>query len=194
MKPNQPQLYIILDHTFDFSNKERCIAILKNIPIRAELEQYFLYASHLFNKEPENPQDIQIEKQEQNEEIWLTFNDIHIKIHKHIIQLQFPIIFRAFFDYENLRNAIYDLLKKWFISCGSTEMSVYPSYWTYASYEYKQDWHKKRLLILQEKICNQCTSYKRTKLNLRQCLSNELEDTKEMSNKQYKRWFVKKIE
>ena len=193
MKPNQPQLYIILDHAFDFSDKEKCIAILKNIPIRAELEQYLLYASHLFNKEPENPQDIQIEKQEQSEAIWLTFNDIHIKIHKHIIQLQFPIIFRAFFDYENLRNAIYDLLKKWFIPCGSTEMSVYPSYWVYASYEYKQDWHKKRLLILQEKICNQCTSYKRTKLNLRQCLSNELEDTKEMSNKQYKRWFVKKL-
>jgi hypothetical protein len=190
MRTTQPQLYIILDHTLDFSDKENCITYLKNIPIKDELEQYLLYASHIFNKEPEILQDIQVEKQDTDNAIWLILNDIQIKIHKHIIQLRFPVIFRAFFDYENLRNAIYELLKKWFIPCGSTEMSIYPSYWLYAAYEIKNDWHQRRLILLQDKICNHCNSYKRTKLNLRQCLSNELKETEEMKNKQYKGWFA----
>jgi hypothetical protein len=188
---NQPQLYIILNHTLDFSDKKSCVEQLKNIYIKGGLEQYLFYASHLSNKEPESPQDIQMEKQDTDGTIWLVLNDIHIKIQKHIIQLQFPIIFRSFFDYDSLRKSIYELLKKMFIPCGSTEMSAYPSYWLYTNYEIKNDWHKRRLLILQEKICNQCTSYKRTKLNLNQCLSKELEDTKKMKNKQYKGWFVK---
>jgi len=190
MKTKQPQLFVILNHTLDFSNKEGCIAHLKSIPIKEELNQYLLYVSHIFNKEPENQQDIQIEKQDKDGSIWLAINDIHIKIQKHIIQLRFPIIFRVFFDYDNLQNAIYELLKKWFVPCGSTEMIVYPSYWLYAPYEIKNDWHRRRLIILQDKICNQCNSYKRTKLNLRQCLSTELTEAKEMKNKQYKGWFV----
>jgi len=190
MKTTQPQLYIILDHHLDFSNKGNCVAHLKSISIREELKQYLLYASHLSNQEPEIPQNIQVEKQDADGAIWLTINDIHLKIHKRIIQLRFPVIFRSFFDYENLRNAVYNLLKKLFIPCGSTEMSIYPSYWLYAPYEIKNDWHKKRLLILQEKICNRCNSYKRTKLNLHQCLSNELKNANEMKNKGYKGWFV----
>ena len=189
MKTKQPQLYIILNHNLDFSDKETCIAHLKNTPIKEELEQYLLYASHLFNCEPEILQDIQVEKQDIDGAIWLMVNDIQIKIHKHIIQVQFPVIFRVFFDYDNLQKAVLELLKKWFIPCGSTEMSVYPSYWLYANYEIKNDWHQRRLIILQDKICHQCNSYKRTKLNLRQCLSNELTEAKEMKNKQYKGWF-----
>jgi hypothetical protein len=193
MKTNQPQLYIILNHTLDFSDKEDCVARLKSTAIKEELERYLLYASHLFNCEPEIPQDIQLEKQDIDGAVWLIVNNIQVKIHKHIIQLRFPIIFRAFFDYDNLRNAVYELLKKWFIPCGSTEMSIYPSYWLYAPYEIKNEWHQRRLILLQEKICHQCNSYKRTKLNLRQCLSNELESANEMKNKQYKGWLVKEI-
>ena len=191
MISNQPQLYIIINHTLNFRNKENCIAKLKSVPIQEELEQYLLYASHLSNKKPDYPQDIQVEKQDDDGTIWLLLNDIHIKIQKHIIQLRFPIIFRAFFDYDSLRNAIYKLLQKIFIPCGSTEMSIYPSYWLYANYEIKNDWHKRRLLILQEKICNQCTSYRRTKLNLQQCLSNELNEIKEMKNKKYRGWYIR---
>jgi len=193
MKQEQPQLYIIIDHTLNFSDKENCVACLKNISVKEELEQYLLYLSHLANKKPENLQNIQMEKQDEDGSIWLILNDIRIKIQKHIIQLQFPIIYRAFFDYDSLRNAIYELLKKMFIPYGLSEMSVYPSYWLHEHYEIKNAWHKKRLFILQKKICKKCTSYKRTKLNLRQCLSYELEDAKEMKKKQYKGWFVKKI-
>jgi hypothetical protein len=190
----QPQLYIIMDHKLDFSEKILCINMLRNIEMENELSQYLLYASHLTNKEPENPQPIQIEQVDEDGIIWLSLHGICIKIHKHIIQLRFPVIFRAFFDYVYLRDAIYNLLKKLFIPCGTTEMIVYPSYWSYAHYEIKNDWQKKRLIVLQEKICEKCNSYKRTKLNLRFCLSNELLDEKQVAGKHYKAWFVKKID
>ena len=193
MKTNQPLLYIILDHTLDFSDRENCISRLKNAPVEEELTHYLLYASHLSNSEPEDCKDIQVGEQDSDGSISLIANDIHIKIHKHSIQLRFPVIFRAFFDYGSLQNAIYELLKKWFIPCGSTEMIAYPSYWLYAAYEIKNDWHKRRLIILQEKICNKCNSYKRTKLNLHQCLSNETKTENEMKNKHYKGWLVKKF-
>ena len=190
----QAQLYIIINHALDFSDKESCVAKLKNISIKEELEKYLLYASHLSNQKVEIPQELQFEKIDEENAIWLRLNDICIKIHKNIVQLRFPIIFRAFFDYEPLRNAVYDLLKKLFLPCGSTQMSAYPSYWLYVHYEIKNDWHQRRLTVLQEKICNQCNSYKRTKLNLRLCLSDEMEDVKKMSEKQYKGWYVKKLE
>ena len=193
MKTNQPQLYIVIDHDLDFLDAQSCIAKLKNTPIREELEQYLLYVSHLSNQEVEPPQDIQLEKIDEDNAIWLMLNDIQIKIHKHIIQLRFPVIFRVFFDYDSLRDAICGLLEKLFTACGSTQMSVYPSYWSHENYEIKNDWHKRRLIILQEKICDKCNSYKRTKLNLRLCLSNEIEDVKLMRNKQYKAWFVKEM-
>ncbi len=193
MGMNQPQLCIIIDHALVFSDKELCVATLKSISITEELEQYLLYASHLSNKEVETPQYVQLEKVDEEGAIWLVLNDVHIKIHKHIIQLRFPVIFRAFFDYDSLRGALYELLKKLFIPCGSTELSAYPSYWLYEPYEIKNDWHERRLIILQEKICNQCNSYKRTKLNLQLCLSNELKSIKEMTEKRYKGWFIKKL-
>ncbi|MDR1181797.1 MAG: hypothetical protein LBL13_07445 [Bacteroidales bacterium] len=183
-----------MNHTLNFSEKDSCINIFKEQRIDDELNQYLLYVAHLTNEKPENPQTIQIEQIDDEGVIWLRLNDIRIKIHKHIIQLRFPVIFRAFFDYTNLREAIYNLLKKIFIPCGTTEMVVYPSSWLYASYEIKNDWHHKRLMVLQEKICEKCNSYRRTKLNLRLCLSNELLDVKQVADKHYKAWFIRRLE
>jgi hypothetical protein len=183
-----------MDHTLKFSEKELCINMLKELKIENELNQYLLYVAHLTNENPKEPQTIQIEQIDEEGVIWLSLNEIRIKIHKHIIQLRFPVIFRAFFDYAYLQEAIYDLLKKIFISCGTTELAAYPSHWDYASYEIKNDWHRKRLLILQEKICEKCNSYRRTKLNLRLCLSNELLDMKQAADKRYKIWFSKRLE
>ena len=193
MKTNQPQLYIVIDHNVDFLDTQLCVSKLKNTSIKEEFEQYLLYVSHLSNKEIDTPQDIRLEKIDDDNAIWLTLNDIQIKIHKHIVQVRFPVIFRAFFDYDFLREAICNLIKKLFTAYGSTQMSVYPSYWSYADYEIKNDWHKRRLTVLQDKICDKCSSYKRTKLNLRLCLSDEIYEVKDMRNKQYKAWFVKNI-
>ena len=155
----QPQLYIIMDHTLNFSEKETCINILKNIPMKEELNQYLLYVVHLTNETPESPQAIQVETIDDDGIIWLRLHGICIKIHKHIIQLRFPIIFRAFFDYVYLREAIYNLLEKLFIPCGATELIAHPSYWNYASYEIKNEWHQTRLIALQKKILWRIAKY-----------------------------------
>ena len=193
MKPNQPLLYIVIDHDVNYLDTKLCVEKLKNTSINQQLEEYLIKISHISNNEIDTPQDIRFERIDEDNAIFLSLNDIQIKIHKHIIQLRFPVIFRAFFDYDPLRNSICNIVEKLFISYGSTQMSVYPSYWSYADYEIKNDWHKRRLITLQDKICNKCTSYKRTKLNLKLCLSDEIYDVNQMKNKQYKGWFVKDI-
>jgi hypothetical protein len=182
-----------MDHLLDFSEKESCINKIRNTEIEDELKQYLFYATHLTNESPKMPQFIQVEQIDEKDLICLTLNEIHIRICRHIIQLKFPVIFRSFFDYSYLREAIYHLLKKLFIPCGATELIVYPSYWSYAPYEIKNEWHQRRLIILQEKICEKCTSYKRTKLNLRLCLSNGVENINQVVDKHYKAWFIKTL-
>ena len=188
----QPLLYIIIDHALDFSKKESCINLIKSQSIEAELEQYLLYASHLTNTPPKEVQQIELKQTTDGEAIWFTINDIDIKIHKHSIQLCFPFNFRTFFDYEPLRNAVEQLLRQWFLPIGAEEYTAYPSFWQQSPTEIRNAQHEKRLSVLQDKICHQCISYKRTKLNLGLCLSR-IEDPKLMANKQYKGWFVAPI-
>jgi hypothetical protein len=189
----QPQLYIITNHLLNFSDKAHWIQTIEQLQIEEELTSYLVYASHLSNREAEQAQAIQIEQANDTEIIHLQLNDILIRIDRHIIQLKFPIIFRVFFDYEPLREAIYALILKLFLPCGATELAAYPSYWEQSLYEIKNEWHRKRLAVLQEKIACNCTSYKRTKLNLQFCLSDALSDPNAMAKKQYRAWFVQSI-
>ena len=186
----QSLLYIIINHTLDFSKKENCIDRIINQSIEPELKQYLLYVSHITNTSPEDIQPIQLKPMTDEDTIWLTVNDIDVKIHKHSIQLCFPFNFRVFFDYEPLRNAIEQLLRRWFVPIGTEEYIAYPSFWQQSSTEVRNPQHEKRLAILQDKICRQCVSYKRTKLNLELCLSHAIKDPKLMANKQYKSWFI----
>lgn len=188
----QPLLYIITDHSLDFSNKETCIDLMKNQDVQLELEQYLSYVSHLTNTEPEKVQSVQM-KQIGKDEICFFVNDIDIKIRKHIIQLYFPFIFRSFFDYAPLRKAIEALLAKWFIPVGADEYTTYPSFWRQSFTEVRNPQHEKRLAILQDKICHHCLSYKRTKLNLKICLSHAVENPEKMKDKKYRGWFMRNI-
>ncbi len=186
---NQPLLYIITDHNLDFSDKEKCINLIKNQDMQLELEQYLLYVSHLTNTEPEEVQPVQL-KQVEKGEIWLFINGIDIKIRKHIVQLHFPFIFRSFFDYTPLRKAIEALLAKCFVPAGANEYIAYPSFWQQSFTEVRNPQHEKRLAILQDKICHRCVSYKRTKLNLELCLFQAVRNPDLMKDKKYKAWFI----
>jgi len=189
----QPLLYIITDHALDFSKKENCIMLIKDQALEAELEQYLLYVSHLTNTPPEEVQPIQLKQITETGVVWLIVNGIDIKIYKHCIQLCFPFNFRVFFDYEPLRNAIEQLLRQWFTPIGMKEYIAYPSFWQQSNTEVRNLQHEKRLAVLQDKICRQCVSYKRTKLNLEFCLSDAIDNSKLMAKKQYKGWFVRII-
>lgn len=185
----QPLLYIITDHNLDFSNKEQCLDLIRSQDIQLELEQYLLYVSHLTNTKPANVQPVQL-KQMNKDEIWFVINGIEIIIRKHIIQLRFPFIFRSFFDYVPLRKAVETLLIKWFASFGADEYTAYPSFWGQSFTEVRNPQHEKRLAVLQDKICHQCVSYKRTKLNLEFCLFQAVKNPELMRSKNYKAWFV----
>lgn len=189
---SQPLLYIITNHSLDFSDKEKCIDLIQNQDVQLELEQYLQYVSHLTNTEQREVQPVEVQKTSKDE-ICFFVNGIDIKIRKHIIQLQFPFIFRSFFDYEPLRKAVETLLTKWFSSFWTKEYAAYPSFWQQSFTEIKNPQHGKRLTILQDKICHYCVSYKRTKLNLEFCLSQEINNPELMKGKKYKAWFVRNI-
>ncbi|MDR1879158.1 MAG: hypothetical protein LBQ64_06305 [Bacteroidales bacterium] len=188
----QAQLCMLTDHALDFTNKDVCIRSLTNQAVEEELCRYLRYASHLDNTEAGQALPLEVKQITDTGTVLLALSGIAIRIDRHIIQCGFPVIFRAFFDYEPLRKAIYTLLRALLLSCGTTELTACPSFWTYNSYEIKNEWHQKRLLVLQEKVVRLSTSYKRSKLNLRLCLP-EITDLKQAANKQYKVWYVKKL-
>ena len=190
---NQPLLHIITEHSLDFSNKEMWIDRIKNQPIQSELEQYLFYASHLTNAPPEEIQPIELRQLSDDGEINFSLNHIDIKIRKHIIHFCFPLVFRAFCDYTPLREAIEQLLGRWFSPFGVEEYVAYPSFWKQSFTEIRNAQHEKRLAVLQNKICCQCVSYKRTKLNLELCLSTPAQKAESMKDKQYRGWFVNSL-
>ena len=190
----QPQLYIIADHQIDVANPLLCKSLLENLPIDLELENYLFYASHLTNAPPLAKKTLLFQKADDLGNLWFEVNGIKIKLAKNAVQLKFPIIFRSFSDYDYLRIAIYALLLKLLSACESTEFSAYPSFWKYYPHEVKNSWHQRRLMVAQKQICENCISYKRTKLHLTRCLSKETPDPKQLADKQYRGWYVKRLD
>jgi len=189
----QPKLYIVADNYLDISNCLYCRSLLEELAIEMELEHYLFYASHLTNEPPPPKEPLRFQKTDDAGTLWFEVNGITIKLTKNIIQLKFPIIFRSFPDYANLRIAIYAFLLKLLSVCKSTEITAYPSYWEHYPHEVKNHWHRQRLLAAQKRICEDCTSYKRTKQHLTRCLSKESSDLKQLAHKRYRGWYVKKI-
>ena len=192
-KMNQPLLYIIADHRLDISNRLSCKSLLENLPIGLELENYWLYAAHLTNEPPKVKERLLFQRVDDSGTLWFEVNGIDVKLAKNAIQLKFPVIFRSFFDYDYLRIAVYALLLKLLSTCKSTEFVVYPSFWEYYPHEVKNSWHHRRLMIAQKQICENCISYKRSKLHLSHCLSKEILGIKQMANRHYRGWYVREL-
>jgi hypothetical protein len=190
----QPQLYIIADHQLDIANPLCCRSLLEALPMDLEWDNYLFYASHLSNTPPLTKEPLLFQKADDWGNLWFEANGIVIKLAKNAVQLKFPIIFRAFSDYDYLRIAVYALLLKLLTACKSTEFAAYPSFWEQYPYEIKNSWHERRLSVAQKQICENCVSYKRTKLHLNRCLSQEMSDVKLLAEKQYRGWCVKKLE
>ena len=189
----QPQLDIIADHQLDIANSLSCKSLLENLSMDMELENYLLYASHLTNMPPQTKESLSFQRIDDFGRLCFAVNGISINLAKNALQLQFPIIFRAFPDYDYLRVAIYALLLKLLSACKSTEFTAYPSFWKQYSYEIKNSWHGRRLFVAQKQICENCISYKRTKLHLTRCLSEETTDIKQLADKHYRGWHCKKL-
>ena len=189
----QPQLYIIADHQLDITNPLYCKSLLDTLPMDLEWNNYLFYVSHLSNTPPLASKPFLFQKADDRGNLWFEANGIVVKLAKNAVQLKFPIIFRAFSDYDYLRIAIYALLLKLLTACKSTEFTAYPSFWEQYPREIKNSWHQRRLTVAQKQICENCTSYKRTKLHLNYCLSQEISDVKLLAEKQYRGWCVKRL-
>ena len=187
---SQPLLYIIADHQLGISDT----SLFEGMPIDLALENYLLYVSHLTGELPKTREPLLFQKADNLGNLWFEVNGIVIKLAKNAIQLKFPIIFRSFSDYDYLRIAVYALLLKILSVCKSTEFAAYPSFWEHYSHEVKNDWHKRRLIAAQKQICENCISYKRTKLHLRRCLSKEVSDVKHLASKHYRGWYIQKLD
>jgi hypothetical protein len=189
----QPTLYIIADHQLDIANSLFCKSLLGELQMDLELGNYLFYAAHLTNEPPQTTGPLRFEKTDELGRLCFEVTGIVIKLAKHAVQLQFPVIFRAFSDYDYLRIAIYALLLKLLSACKSTEFATYPSFWEYYPHEVNNVWHERRLIVAQKQICENCISYKRTKLHLTHCLSKETLEPKQLADKGYRGWCVKML-
>ena len=189
----QPRLYIIADHQLDVANSLSCKSLLEELPMDMELENYLFYASHLTNEPPQTKEFLRFQQTDELGRLCFAANEIVIKLAKNAVQLQFPVIFRSFSDYDYLRIAIYALLLKLLSACKSTEFTVYPSFWEYYPHEIKNAWHHRRLMIAQKQICENCVSYRRTKLHLTNCLSEETPTPKQLADKHYRGWHSERL-
>jgi hypothetical protein len=189
----QPQLYIIANHQLSVSNPLFYKSLWEELPIDMELENYLFYAAHLTNEPPKAKEPLVFQKTDDLGTLWFEGNGIVVRLAKNCIQLRFSVIFRSFPDYGNLRIAIYALLLKMLSACKSTEFIAYPSFWDYYPHEIKNSWHRRRLQVAQKQICENCVSYRRTKLHFLHCLSEATPDPKQLANQQYRGWYVEKL-
>ena len=184
----QPQLVLIANHAL--ANTSRQGVILPEMNISPQDKEY--YCLRYMQLTDKNVQTKATDLWPQGEkEIPCVFSylDVHVNVQKHIIQFRFPFIYRAFFDFTPLRQAIFTLLKPIFTAYGTTECAVHPSFWEYSWLQYNNQWKLQRLEQMQQKILFQCVSYKRTILNLTHCLGEPCHSWQMVSQSKYNRWW-----
>ncbi len=188
-KMKQAQLVLIADHYLDFKDKEAIINLCQNQDLKESLQNALNIQSYLENnRKPDTAEDIIFKKKDTNGDLYFTVNQIDIRISKHLIQFNFPFIFRAMLDFDALRQAYHVFLYFFLSPFQTTEIVLFPSFWKYDEHEIKNEWHKKRLYKLQDKIVNHASSFKRSKLNLNHCLGEPTFDKMEIMSKKYKIW------
>lgn len=188
-KMKQAHLVLIADHYLDFKDKEAIIALCQHQNLKESLQNALTIQSHLENnRKPDTAENIIFKKIDADGNMYFTVNQIDIRISKHLIQFDFPFIFRAMMDFDTLRQAYYVFLYFFLAPFQATEIMLFPSFWEYDEHEIKNEWHKRRLYDLQDKIVNHASSFKRSKLNLIHCLGEPEFDKVKIMSKKYKIW------
>ena len=181
----QPQLVLIANHAL--TSTAATGPVLPDVRLFAsEIHEYCLRYTQLTNQQVENTEAIWPKGES---DCRFSYLDIQVNIQKHIIQLKFPFIYRAFFDFTPLRLSIFNMLKPVFTAYGTTECAAHPSRWDYSWIHYNNEWKLQRLEQMQQKILFQCTSYKRTILNLTHCLGEPCHTWQSVSHSNYLRWW-----
>lgn len=123
-------------------------------------------------------------KNDENEHL-LCFNGIHIRIGKHLIRCNTETLLKTWRDFEDFRMAIHAFLADFLRPFQTETLLFIPSFWKQPFGTVKNEWHEKRLQLLQEKITCHTVSFKRNLLNLQHCLGNPQNDWNNTSDSCY---------
>ncbi|MBO4282695.1 MAG: hypothetical protein J5873_05835 [Bacteroidales bacterium] len=110
---------------------------------------------------------------------------IRLRISRHLIQCDFPCLFKTWTDYEAFRISLDRFLCTLLRPFQSTEALFVPSFWEVESYRFQNDWQQRRLRQLQQKITHKENSYKRSLLHLQHCLGSPAEDFQDKGKAAY---------
>lgn len=185
----QARLTVIADHTLNFKEKETIIAICKENELESLLQEALNLQSNIVNyKDPDQAEKVVYQGVNKNGDLLFSVNEISIRVSKHLIQFNFPFLFRVMIDYIPLRNAYYRFLHHYLSPFQSTLLIEFPSFWEQNPYEVKNEWHRRRLKELQFKLVNESTSFKRSRLNLEHCLGEPTYDVRNIMANKYRIW------
>lgn len=184
----QPYLILIADHQLDWSKKHRPEHLFTDCSIELFMENYCHWVYQLNGHTPPVKSHFTLSYDLDGEAV-CELCDINIRIQKHIIQFNFPFIYRAIVDFLPLRTAVFQLLEPMLLSIGATSCAIFPSFWNYPKEYIHNQWHHDRLLLLQEKIVRKSVSYKRTLLNLQTCMGPAQINIDDIARYNYWAWW-----
>ncbi len=185
----QAHLIWIADHRLDIKQQDEILSLCLQIDVKDLLQNALDVQAQLENyKIPEIAQSLTYQHTDSDGEMYFSVNDIEIRIAKHLIQFRFPFIFRVLVDFELLRNKYNAFLHEFLAPFQTSALIAYPSFWNYEEYEIRNEWHRRRLYELQNKIVNTCHSFHRTRLNLKHALGESDSDSKQIMAKKYRVW------
>ncbi len=185
----QAHLIWIANHQLNIKQKDEIISLCLNLDVKDVLQNALNVQAHLENyKIPEIAEKIRYKHTDLDGTIYFSFNNIEIRIAKHLLQFRFPFVFRVIIDFELLKKSYHAFLYKFLSPFQTTALIAYPSFWHYEAYEIRNDWHERRLYELQNKIVNTAHSFNRTRLNLKHALGDPERERAKIMAKKYKVW------
>ena len=185
----QARLILIADHALNIKEKETIITLCTENNVDSLLQEALNLQSNIVNyKDPDQTEKVIYQGINKNGDLLFIVNEISIRVSKHLIQFNFPFLFRVMVDYIPLCNAYYRFLHYYLSPFQSTRLIEFPSFWEQKSYEVKNEWHGRRLKELQYKLLNESTSFKRSRLNLQHCLGEPTYDVRSIMVNKYRIW------
>ena len=110
---------------------------------------------------------------------------ISIRISRNVIVFCFPALFKTWLDFEAFRIGLDRFLCKFLRPFQNTSLLFLPSYWKTSEYNIRNETHRKRLALMQQKITHAETSFKRCRQHLAHCLGEPAPSLREATEPTY---------
>ncbi|MFA7402212.1 MAG: hypothetical protein WCZ21_06745, partial [Bacteroidales bacterium] len=92
----QARLTLIVDHALNIKEKETIIALCTESNVDSLLQEALNLQSNIVNyKEPDQAEKVVYQGVNKNGDLLFIVNEISIRVSKHLIQFNFPFLFRV---------------------------------------------------------------------------------------------------